>query len=172
MPISYVEEIASEYYRLKGYFIQRDYTYRKQTKNVGKPTGWKDIDIIAINDKEVLVIECKSQVREKNKARHIINSMLSACKEVSKMPIVKKRGLGIKKILVVDKSGYYYSVKKHLQTIEGAGFKIIDLIDLAKDIIKILNERTTLGKEENTATRTIKALIDWNLINLEHEKVE
>jgi len=164
MPISYVEELASEYYRLSGYFTQRDYHYRREIIKEGKGRGWRDIDILAVNANEVLIIECKAQVRESGLPKKIIEDMKHATKEISKINLLK--GKTIRKILVYDS---VRSVGKQVIEVKKAGIDVVDLQDIVKKMLIILNIRKSennenLGKEENVATRTLLAMLDWDLI--------
>jgi len=57
--LSWVEHVVEEYYKMKGYMISRRVKYKTPKPN-GKMSNWKDIDILAVNEDEVLVVECKS----------------------------------------------------------------------------------------------------------------
>ena len=60
MPTSYVDEIVARFYLLKGYFISQGVWFMLGKKKGNKQGNWTDIDILAINHEELLIIQCKS----------------------------------------------------------------------------------------------------------------
>jgi len=162
MPISYVEDITAEFYRLKGYFILKDFAYQVPKEITGKKVkGWKDIDVLALSESEVLIIECKAFTGYK-KSDEMIKMLMEdfqyAESEIKKLPLVKNKRL--RKVLVVD-----YSVKKVEKELQSKGIEIFLLENLMKDFIVTLKERIKSGcKEEHPMTRTLVFLIQRGFI--------
>ncbi|GEL76664.1 hypothetical protein [Tenuibacillus multivorans] len=82
MSANFVEELVSEFYRIQGYFVQTNYwipiiTTRTRIQNgktqTYKAQSWTDIDVLAINDKEIHIIQVKAIVNEKKVANKIID---------------------------------------------------------------------------------------------------
>lgn len=170
MPISYVEDIASEYYRLKGYLIFRSIKYQVPRTETGKKaSGWKDIDILALNEIETLAIECKSFTGLK-KAEDMAEELLENFKYaekfyIQKTPLVKDKK--IRKILVVD-----WAVKRVDNILKTKGIEIYHLNDLMKDFLAVLKTKlktARVGKEDHPMTRTLIFLLNGGFLkdNLE-----
>jgi hypothetical protein len=71
---NFIEELVSEYYKTKGYFVTTNYwlpfqTERKRIQNGAKQKytaqSWTDIDVMAMNNKELLLIQVKSLINQK-----------------------------------------------------------------------------------------------------------
>mgnify|MGYP001058188366 CR=1 FL=1 len=56
------EELVLRHYRLQGYFVESDHQFKLRKGSDRKVGGWSDIDILAYNDKELVVCQCKSQL--------------------------------------------------------------------------------------------------------------
>jgi len=56
------EELASRYYRQRGYFVECDVQFKQPRGERRKVGGWSDIDILAFNGKEVVLAQCKSSL--------------------------------------------------------------------------------------------------------------
>lgn len=172
MAISYVEDIASEYYRIKGYLISRDVHYQVP-KEISKKrvSGWKDIDILALNEKEALIIECKGFTGT-TKASEMYKKLLDGFRSaeeyyVKNMPLFKDKK--IRKVLVVD-----YSTKKLDDMLSKANIEIYRLENLMKDFLKILKPRLDkcrMGKEEHPMTRTLLFLVKKGFLKERLEEI-
>lgn len=171
MAISYVEDIASEYYRLKGYLVSKDVHYQVPKAVSGKTAeGWKDIDVLALNEKEVLLVECKGFTGTM-KADEMYKKLLNDFKSAEEYYVKKSALLSdkkIKKILVVD-----YSTPKLDNMLVKGNIEIFHLNDLMKDFLRILKTRITtlrMGKEEHPMTRTLLFLLAWGFLKIEETK--
>lgn len=58
MPISITEDIAEEYYKFKGYVVLRNVGFLDKKRSTTQP-GNIDIDVLAFNTEELLIISCK-----------------------------------------------------------------------------------------------------------------
>ncbi len=72
---NYIEELISEYYKLRGYFVMNNYWFQFQSERQRTVKGkiqkylarsWTDIDVIAINSKELLLIQVKTSINREN----------------------------------------------------------------------------------------------------------
>ena len=169
MAISYVEDIASEYYRLKGYLVSRSIKYQVPRAEAGKKaSGWKDIDILALNEREALVIECKSFTgvkKAEDMAKELLTNFRYAEKYyVEKHPLFKNKD--IRKILVVD-----FAVKKVDDILKKNDIEVYHLDALMKDFLTFLKTKlkdAKVGKEDHPMTRTLIFLLNWGFLkNLE-----
>jgi len=156
---SYVEHVVGEYYKKLGYFISPRWKY------VSEKWGWKDIDLLAVNESEVLAIECKGG--EKNHcemAEKVIKDFAQINKHVNeKIPLAK--GKGRKNILVV---AFTLSPKKLEDYLRSNSIEVRYLKDLMRDFLNCLHkewkESKRKGKEEDFVTRTLKELIIYEWI--------
>ncbi len=159
MVVSYVEEIVSEYYRLKGYFISKDWKYRVPKEVTGKKvSGWKDIDVLAITDKEVLIIECKAFTgyrSSRETTKKLSEDFKQAERAIKNARLVGNKS--IKKILVVDSS-----IKKVERNLKKRGIEVYLLEELMRNFLKLLRKVTTM--QEHPMTRTLKYLVEHEFI--------
>lgn len=165
MTISYVEDITSEFYRLKGYFISKDIPYQIPKKVSGKKvSGWKDIDVLAINDKEVLIIECKAFLgyEKSDKVTQDLLQRFKYAEKAVKNNIQLAKNKRIRKILVVDSS-----IKKVENELKKKGITVHSLEDIMKEFLDILRKRLKtgrVGKEQHPITRTLIFLLECGFL--------
>ncbi|MHA1713433.1 MAG: hypothetical protein ACTSW4_05280 [Candidatus Ranarchaeia archaeon] len=164
MVISYVEDIVSEFYRLQGYLITRDRAYKPDTPRQGKKqTGWKDIDVLAYNEDEVLIIECKSFTGDRSSDKMVdslLKSFEDAQQEVKTIPLLQEKP--IRRLLVVD-----YPILKTNDRLKEQGVEIHLLKDIMTDFIRKLEGRikdNRLGREHHPTTRLILFLLQNGFI--------
>lgn len=78
---NFIEELIAEYYKTKGYFVTINYwihfnTERKRVhkgkSQTYKARSWSDIDVLARNDTELLLIQVKATINQINVANKII----------------------------------------------------------------------------------------------------
>lgn len=77
---NFAEELIAELYQSKGYFVTKNFwvpfTSERQRNQKGKEQSyiaqsWTDIDILAKNDEELLIIQVKSIINDKKVAEKI-----------------------------------------------------------------------------------------------------
>lgn len=56
--MSHVEDIAAEYYRLKGHIVSRNIWYKLPKGPTRKVPGWADIDVLALSDNDMHIVSC------------------------------------------------------------------------------------------------------------------
>ncbi|MBI2578350.1 MAG: hypothetical protein HYW26_01420 [Candidatus Aenigmarchaeota archaeon] len=156
MVFSYVEDITEAWCRNNGYLTQRNFPLRIKRESK-KQFGWSDIDVLASNKKETLIINCKNWIHQ-NGVRKLISDMNIIGKKFSgtfadelNMPKT------IKKIFVVD---IWNHKDKFDREFDNSGIEKKELkelleelsISLAKDFIK---RDHYSGKETNAVSRIL-----------------
>jgi len=161
MAISYVEDIVSEFYEEQGYFVGRDVQYQVPKEESGKKvSGWKDIDVLAINENDVLIIECKAftgNMTADKMAKKLSSDYASAEKSVKEKYKSLIENKQIKKIFVVD-----YTPAEELKIeLDKKGVKVYLLNELMKDFLKLLHKKYPNGKTGGSKrlTRTLIYLL-------------
>ena len=83
MAENFIEDLMYEYYKMKGYFVMQNYWFdfntprertQKDKKQVYSAKSWSDIDIIAINEKEMNIVQVKSIINDEKAAENIVRS--------------------------------------------------------------------------------------------------
>ena len=157
--MSYVEHIVGEYYKKLGYFIS------SRVKYFSRKWGWKDIDLLAVNENEVLIIECKGGAKNHSEmAKKIIEDIVEINKYIDeKMPLAK--GKKRRNLLVV---AFTLSPKTVEHELHSRGVDVLYLQNVIKNFLKLLEkemkESKKIGKEEDFVTRTLKQLIIYKWI--------
>lgn len=157
--MSFVEHLVGEYYRKLGYIVS------SRIKYPSKKWGWKDIDLLAINAKELLAIECKGGARNHSEmVAGIIEDSRRVGQYIDKnIPIAE--GKTRKNLLVTS----FLLSPRTLETklgSEGIEIRYLDdiLIEFLKLLKKEMNETGKTGKEEDYVTRTLKYMIEKRMI--------
>ena len=132
---SRVEDVVEAYFMLRNYLVLRNIPFRKRKM-------WSDIDVLAFNDKELYIAECKrGAVRDPNT---VINHLIAAENFLrSTSPyreIIEKLGLKIKKMYVAE------YIRKERAEIEKAGIEVRNVKEVIKDVIDMV--QTSLTKEK------------------------
>ena len=79
---NFVEQLVAEYYKTKGYMVTTNYWFpyqsiRKRNQNGVNQTyeaqSWTDIDVLARNDEELIIVQVKAIINRKNVSEGIIN---------------------------------------------------------------------------------------------------
>jgi len=164
--MSYVEHLAEEYLKKKGYLVTSRIRYQVP-KGVSKKTvsGWHDVDLVAVNDKEALIIECRSYYREervKDEAIKVKNNFTWANKyALKKMPLLRN-----KKKRWIYLADYLSPTLRNL--LQKKGIEAVELKTWLIDFLKMLKKRydATGGKvgKEDITNRILLCLIQHGLI--------
>ena len=171
MGLSYTEELVSEYFKHLMEGDKSKYVVSEKVKYRGpRGIGWSDIDVLAIGDKEVCIVETKHYVWTASKQkllRKIIPSFKAAEKFVKGHVYAKKKK--IRKIFVAT-----YSTKPLERELQRHGIETYRLDELVKELLKILRKRIYpkwpkkirrgRGKEESNVTRTLLMLLEADFI--------
>ena len=169
MGLSYVEELAQRYFLKKGYIPIMNIRFRiDKDKHDKKVAGWSDIDILAINPSEVLIIQCKSFLGTK-KAEEISEDILrwfdDALKYLEEDKNFSKwlEGREVKKILIID-----YTIKKAEDILKNKNIGIVYYEELLVELLKKLsNDEWKKGKEDDSIIRLLCALLEKGLVNVD-----
>lgn len=167
MSLGYVEELASRYYLKRGYLVIPNTRFQLDKAKTGKKvSGWSDIDLLAISQSEVLIIQCKSFLGTKRAsaiARDIIDWFDYALNYLKKDETwsVWLSGRETKRILVVD-----CSVSKAEDILKQNDIEIHLYDDLLKELLqKLVSGDWRKGKEDDGVIRLLCAMIDKKLID-------
>lgn len=168
MSLGYVEELALRYFEKKGYVTASNIRFQlDKRKTRKKVAGWSDIDLLAVNPDEIVIIQCKSFLGT-GPADKIAKSLIawfgSALEFLKKDSDWSKwfNGRKVKKLLIVD-----WSVKKTENILKDDGIEIMYYDDMLKNLISILKSGDARkGKEDDAIIRLLCAMIDKKLINI------
>ncbi|MBN1462294.1 MAG: hypothetical protein JXQ69_07945 [Paludibacteraceae bacterium] len=181
---NYIEELVAEYYKTKGYFVLTNYwipfqTNRNRTQK-GKDQNysaqsWTDIDVLARNDKELLLIQVKSIINRKEVAEKIniyfdrITEFLNNGKALDGKADIMwwTKDVILKKIVIYEYKNTPPSYKK---IIEDKGAETIYFGEVLNDIVKYIEDKKGV-KEENAIMRLLHFLKQNNQINIKYETI-
>ncbi len=161
MGLSYTEELVSEYYRhipaTKGipkYMVAKHVHYqdKKATTHV---KGWSDIDVLAISEDEICIIQTKSFAAFKNTVQESINSAIQYFRVAQTFVLERYdiKNKKIRKIFVAD-SGLSANFQSQLSREGIEPFKLKDIfVEYLRLLSKLYPDLYHVGKEENNLTR-------------------
>ena len=157
MGLSYTEELVSEYFKhliddkgIPKYMVSEHVQYQNPQAST-QVKGWSDIDVLAIGNDEICIIQTKSFAVFENTVKESINSALDYFKIAEKFvkqryPIERKK---IRKIFIAD-IGLSETFTKSLPP---AGIETLKLKDIFRTILLCLTKCTqiiTLEKRKIT----------------------
>jgi len=164
--LSFTEELASQYYKHLMKNEWPKYIVSEKVKYRGPRGGWKDIDILALGQNEICIIETKHypwRGTKRETIKHILDSFKTAEKFVKKQPYAK--GKKVKKIFIVE-----YASQPMLKELKKQRIDVRELDKIVEEFIQILYKRIWKkewkgrGKEENNVTRTLLVLLEHEFI--------
>jgi len=168
MTLGYVEELALRYFEKKGYLISSNIRFQLKKEWTGKKVaGWSDIDMVALNNHEFIIIQCKSfiGIKESSKIAEEITKWFRYAERFLREDTFWKQwleGREIKRYLIVD-----VSVKKAEQILQKNGIKTLYYSDLLSELLNLLKSgKARKGKEDDAIIRLLCALIDKKMLNL------
>ena len=164
--LSYTEELVSEYYRHlekdgKPEFFVSEHVHFRGKKKV---KGWRDIDILAIGNTEIHIVQTKSFAIYRRTKKESIDDVVQLVNESEDFvrrtyDVTNKK---IKKVFIAD-AGLSKSMMEELKSAH-----LIDVVkrlkDITKELFQILLEKypkmlKEVGKEESNVTRTLLFLM-------------
>lgn len=174
MGLSYTEELVSEYFKHLMEGDRARYVVSEKVKYRGpKGIGWSDIDVLAIGDKEVYIVETKQyafRASKKESIKQISDSLDAAESFVRKQYYAKDKR--IKKFFVATETA-----RPLEEELRRRGIESYRLDEIVKELLKILRKRiypkwpkrirSGRGKEESNVTRTLLMLLEAGLIKEE-----
>ena len=177
MPRNYVEELVSEYYKIHGYFVMNNYWFpftseRKRTvkgkKQKFKAQSWTDLDVVAINAEELILIQTKAIINTKDVANNIITFFGRVDKflQDGKAPDQKsdiswwKHKRKIRKLVV-----YESCIPSYNYIVEKAGIETVDFKKILEDIVNYIKIKKG-EKEENPTMRLLTYLSRKKIVKI------
>lgn len=142
-------------------YMVADHVHYQDMQATTQVKGWSDIDVLAISEDELLIIQTKSFAVFENTVKESINSAIEYFKVaqtfVSGRYDVKNRK--IKKIFAAD-----YGLSKNIEShLSQAGIEPYKLKDVFLDYLRLLKKLHPdlyhVGKEENNLTRIMLFMV-------------
>lgn len=173
---NFVEQLVAEYYKTKGYFVMTNYwlpfklTIKSQHKGKNheyESQSWTDIDIVARNNEELLLIQVKTIVNTKYVAERIITyfqrikDFLDAKVSLDGTSDISwwNQGVTTRFQMVYD----YYSAPSYLKLLYDESIEVIKFSDLFKEILSYVEQKAGV-KEQNASMRFLHFLLKEDLL--------
>lgn len=152
MVLSYMQEMIFKFFRAMGYTVSHHVMYKLSEE---KDTAVKDIDMLAINDAEAVIISCRpytgpSEAESMSKAA--MKDFETAEQSIKDIPNIK--GKKIIKLLVVEEP-----IKKLDSGLKKSGIKVSTLEDLMIDFLILLLKKHRGKRLESRTNDIIRNLI-------------
>jgi len=165
MAENFIEDLMYEYYKMQGYFVMQNYWFdfcsirkRKQRGKLQeyKAKSWSDIDILAINDSELNVIQVKAIINDKKTSEDILEYFDRVKEYLGKnIALDNKSSIAwwtknrkIRYIVVYE----YYSPPSYIEILKEKGIEVIEFKDKYKDIKDYIDNKIG-SKEEKSIVR-------------------
>ncbi len=170
MSANFVEELVSEYYRLKEYLVMTNYWFPIQTTRKRNQRGaaqeysarsWSDIDVLAVGHEEVLLVQVKAIVNQLETSEKIKGFFVRAEEFIQSGQAPDgassiawwQTERTVKKVLVYE----YYSPPSYLDQLRNAGIEVREFSSFFDEIVKYIGEKSGV-KEESALMRMIHFL--------------
>lgn len=154
MSINFVEELVSEYYRLRGYMVTSNYWFPIQTERTRTQRGksqtymarsWSDMDVIAIGEKEILIVQVKAIVNEMRVVENIKTFFKQAGEFLQEGMAPDRsssiswwlKGRQVKHVLVYE----YYSPPSYLDELKACEIEVWKFNDYFEEILEYIVEK-------------------------------
>ena len=160
LSFSRLEPIVAGYFTLKDYAVFRNIPLKTEKGR------WTDIDIVAFNDKELYIIECKmgslSKQKLEEEVKKLVDHYILAEKYLRNTcpynELINKLGLKIRKLYVAE----YIRDEKEL--IKEHGIEIREAKEILCEIISIVKKLKSEGAYPNPFIRYMILLSKENLL--------
>jgi len=180
---NFVEELIAELYQSQGYFVTKNFwvpftSTRKRTQK-GKDQSydaqsWTDIDILAKNEKELVIIQVKAIINDKKVAEKIklyfdrVDAFLKAGIAPDGKTNIKwwTKGVKIRKVVIYE----WYSPKSYLDIIKKEKIEVKIFREYFNELYSYVQNKKGV-KEENAALRLLHFLKEQDLIKSEDTKI-
>jgi len=173
---NFVEQLVAEHYKTKGYLVSSNIWIPFQSKRQRTQKGmeqeydsqsWTDIDILARNEKELLIIQVKAIVNQKIISEKIIDYFQRVDEFLKNGVAIDgksdiswwSKGVSKKKIVVYE----YYSPPSYLDLLKEREIETIKFSEIFKEIKEYSKNKTGV-KEQNASMRFIHFLINEKII--------
>lgn len=173
MPLSYTEELVSEYYKhITNDTSHPKYVVSEKVKYKGpKGIGWSDIDVLAIGTDEICIVETKHYTYKQMKiniVKKLQKSLAAAERYIKTQPY--SHGKKLKKVFVAT-----YVSNPIIIGLQQKGIEVHRLRELVKGLLLILRTKIYpnwplkknkggIGKEESNVTRCLILLLEEGFI--------
>lgn len=161
MLLRLTEDIAEGMFLLKGYITLRNVMIRAEKY------GWTDIDVLAFNEKEIYIVQCKRGSLNKEQALKVVRWFKNAERRLrNEKPysyLIEKMNLKIKKLYIAK----YIRNEKNLLLENNIEVKKAD--EILKEVIKLIKQRLKEefeGAEPNYTLRLLTLLIQEEFIRV------
>ena len=173
---NFIEELIAEHYKTKGYFVTTNYwipfTSKRKRIQKGKEQdyearSWTDIDVLASNNKELLIIQVKAIINQRSVAEKI-NKYFDRVEQFLKDGELNRKtkidwwtkDVKVKKMVIYE----YYSPDAYLQIIRDNNIEVICFKKYLTELIDYISEKKGV-KEENACMRLLHCLKNYGLLN-------
>ena len=169
MSRNWLEELVAEYFKFQGYLVVTDEDLPMKRSKDRKISGHSDIDVLAINSKEIIHVECKNYWTESTNPKgkpiiKLIEQFKTSEGLIGKRyPFVKTNRF--RRVLVT------YDKPRILQGVcKANGIELITISDLLDDFISkiedfLKKEKGIVGKYESPITRLLIHMVDEEFLN-------
>lgn len=182
---NFIEELVGEYYKTKGYFVTTNYwlpfqTTRDRTQKGKKQNyqaqSWTDIDVLAKNDKELLIIQVKAVINQRQVAEKI-NVYFERVEQFLKDGIAPDgetkidwwtSDCKIRKIVVYEDR---LAPPSYLKIMQAEGIETIFFGEYLKDIIAYVQAKKGV-KEENAVMRLLHFFNTQKMLPTNNTKIK
>ena len=165
MAENFIEDLMYEYYKMQGYFVMQNYWFdfnsiRKRNQR-GKSQeytakSWSDIDILAINETELNIVQVKAIINDKKSAEDI-TEYFDRVKEYLEKAIALDNKSSINWWTKKKKINFiviyeYYSPPSYIDILKKKEITVIEFKEKYKDIREYINNKVG-SKEEKSIVR-------------------
>ena len=174
---NFVEELVAEYYKFKGYFVCQNYWFpfqsdrsRTRAGKVEKYTAqsWSDIDVMAMNEKELLLIQVKAIINQESVAEGIVkffkrtDDFLKAGKSLDGNQSIGwwTEGRKIRRIVVHEND---HSVPKYINLLRAKGIEVNPFRQIFNEMVTYIQQKKGV-KEDNPVMRFMHFLNDYKAL--------
>lgn len=168
MTFGYVEELTLRYFEKKDYLVFPNIRFQLKKERTKKTVaGWSDIDMIALSQDEMIIVQCKSFLGT-DKAERVAQNIMEWFGNAKHFLEGDKtwkdwcKGRTIKQYLVVD--GTIKKVETLLKS-QNINIEIFYYETLLIELLNMLKSgKARKGKEDDVIIRLLCAMIDSDLV--------
>jgi hypothetical protein len=166
---NYIEELTEEYFKIKGYFVMRNYWFpfvspRKRIQNEQKQSyaaqSWSDLDVIAIDDDEILLIQTKTVLNTPEVANKIVGYFVRAEEYLAQGLALDgssnvewwTQDRDVRKILI-----YESGIKSYIKLVADNNIEILSIKQVVSELLDYARNKKG-DKEGNSSMRFLRFL--------------
>lgn len=166
MSKGYVEELALRYYQKKGFLVTQNIPFQLDKEKTGlRVAGWSDIDLLAVDQAKMLIIQCKSFLgtgKAEKVADHLEKWFSYAENYIREDQNWKVwlNGRELCNIVVVD-----CHTPKTEELLEEKGIVIVRYSEIVKELFRKLADPGKYVKEDDIILRFMSALVYSGIVD-------